>query len=200
MTSLFKFRFCFAGGSLHLKQKPYSPGTVTSDYFQWHFQLFPITIPGTRGKRSHVLQHEGFSEQRIIYQTSAEKGTEQDFELSCGRVILEQICWRETQGWHLVGCWGILLQILPRWVILRKLLHFPQVLTGTRTHFSAATCSFCECLLNAPSRVRHEHAKVPLMESKQLSVLHMGNESDNWLWGTWSKEFSAICFLIQVSL
>lgn len=34
MTSLFKFRFCFAGGSLHLKQKPYSPGTVTSDYFQ----------------------------------------------------------------------------------------------------------------------------------------------------------------------
>lgn len=34
MTSLFKFRFCFAGGSLDLKQKPYSPGTVTSDYFQ----------------------------------------------------------------------------------------------------------------------------------------------------------------------
>ena len=34
MTSLFKFRFCFAGGLLDLKQKPCNPGTVTSDYFQ----------------------------------------------------------------------------------------------------------------------------------------------------------------------
>lgn len=106
LTSLFKFRFCFAGGSLDLKRKPYSPGTVTSDYFQWHFQLFPITIPGTRGERSHVLQHGGFlfSEQRTIYQTSAEKGTEPDLEL-CGRVIAEQICWSETWGQCLAGCW-----------------------------------------------------------------------------------------------
>lgn len=107
MTSLFKFRFCFAGGSLDLKQKPYSPGTVTSDYFQWHFQLFPITIPGTRGKRSHVLQHQGFFSwtKDHLSNLCRKKGTESDWELCCGRVIPEQICWSETRGQCLAGCW-----------------------------------------------------------------------------------------------
>lgn len=150
MTSLFKFRFCFAGGSLDLKQKPYSPGTVTSDYFQWHFQLFPITIPGTRGKRSHVLQHQGF-----FFWTKDHLSNlcRKRCRARFGTLLWEGNSRANLLKWDLRPVsgrvLGILRYILPCWVILRKLLHFPQALTGSRTHFSAGTRSFSERLLNA---------------------------------------------------